>query len=112
MGGNVARRLLADKGFLVQIGYVGTDYSGTTKGDVDGKPVELKDGQREMFFFVGDWKGAGKTEEEWKKVVADTIDAVATGKIKIQMDEVSRSFVGLAGVYEAQARMREGKNTG
>ena len=46
--GNIARRLLADDGFLVQIGYVGTDYSGATMGDIDGAPVELKSGQGEM----------------------------------------------------------------
>lgn len=91
---------------------MGTDYSGATPGDSDGAPIELKDGQDEMFFFVGDWQGAGKTAADWDKLVADTIAAVAEGKIKIQMDEVCAGFVGLDGVYSAQARMREGKNSG
>ena len=110
--GNIARRLLADHGFLVQIGMVATDYSGATSGDSDGAPIKLKEGQNEMFFFVGDWKGAGKTAESWDQVVQDTIDAVADGTIRIEMDEACRDFVGLEGVYAAQARMREGKNSG
>merc|ERR1719474_243708 len=108
----MARRLLADSGFLVQIGSVGTDYSGATQGDVDGAQVRLKEGQGEMFFFVGNWKGAGKTASDWDNLVANTVDAVAAGKIKIQMDNACRGFVGLEGVYQAQARMREGKNSG
>ena len=32
--------------------------------------------------------------------------------LKIRMDEVCQGFVGMDGVYAAQARMREGKNTG
>ena len=110
--GNIARRLLADDGFLVQIGMVATDYSGATSGDSDGAPIKLKEGQSEMFFFVGDWKGAGKTAEDWDQVVQDTIDAVADGTIRIEMDEACRDFVGLEGGYAAQARMREGKNSG
>lgn len=79
---------------------------------MDGAPLKLKDGQNEMFFFVGDWQGAGKTAEHWDEVVAETIEAVASGTIKIQMDEVCAGFVGMEGVYDAQARMREGVNTG
>ena len=40
----------------MQIGFVGTDYSGKTEGDQDGAPVKLKDGQGECFFFVGAWQ--------------------------------------------------------
>ena len=117
--GNIARRLLADNGFLVQIGYVsgdprsGTDYSGSPAGDVDiGTPAKLKEGQSEGFFFVGDWKNFGKTAAHWDQLVSDTIAAIADGKIRIQMDKGCEGFLGMDGVYAAQARMREGKNSG
>jgi NADPH-dependent curcumin reductase CurA len=110
--GNIARRLLAPTGRNVQIGMVSTDYTGATKGDSDGKPVKVKEGQKDMFYFVGDWKTAGKTEEEWDTCLAKTLDAVSTGKIRIVMAEECKSFVGLEGVYEAQAFMRSGKNIG
>jgi hypothetical protein len=73
----------------------------------------LKDGQKEMFFFVGDWKGAGKTAADWDKLVTDTIEAIASGKIRIIMDDECKTFTaGIESVYSAQARMREGKNLG
>merc|ERR1712066_720498 len=110
--GNIARRLLAPSGFLVQIGMVSTDYTGKTKGDSDGKALKLKEGQGEMFFFVGDWRSAKKTKEEWDQVVEDTIAAVASKKVRIMMDDGCKDFVGLEGVYAAQARMRKGENAG
>lgn len=110
--GNIARRLLAPNGTLAQIGFVSTDYSGATKGASDGAPVKLKDGQSEMFYFVGDWKGAKKTKESWDLLIQRTIDEVAKGNIEIVMDDTCNSFTGLEGVYKAQARMREGKNIG
>lgn len=110
--GNIARRLLADDGYLVQIGMVATDYTNNSSGDSDGAPLKLKDGQGEMFFFVGDWRGAGKSAADWDKVVVDTIDAIAAGKIRVIMDDECKGYVGIEGVYSAQARMREGKNVG
>mmetsp|Transcript_52455 Transcript_52455/g.94238 ORF Transcript_52455/g.94238 Transcript_52455/m.94238 type:complete len:369 (-) Transcript_52455:85-1191(-) len=110
--GNIARRLLSPTGFLVQIGYVGTDYTGETKGDRDGRQVKLKDGQGEMFWFCGDWKSPNKTKADWDQLVADTTAAIAAGKIRIMMDDHSKDFVGIESVYAAQARMRKGENAG
>lgn len=110
--GNIARRLLSPKGLLVQIGYVATDYTGDTKGDMDGRQVKLKDGQSEMFHFVGDWKSAKKTKADWDKLQADTISAVTAGKIRVMVDDRCKDFVGLEGVYAAQAYMRKGVNIG
>jgi NADPH:quinone reductase-like Zn-dependent oxidoreductase len=111
--GTMARKLLAPNGFLVSIGMVATDYTGTTSGDSDGQaPLALKDGQGEVFYFVGDLKSAGKTQKEWDDLVRRTIKEVAAGTIRIVMDEECKNFVGLEGVYSAQARMREGKNIG
>jgi hypothetical protein len=119
--GNIARRLLApNSGFLVQIGYVSTDYTDTSAGSaskVDGGALKLQDGQGESFFFVGDWRtphraGVQKTAGDWDALVAKTVDAVASGAVEIQLDPACSAFSGMEGVYAAQARMREGVNSG
>ena len=40
------------------------------------------------------------------------ISAIADGKIRIMMDSACQHFIGMDGVYAAQAYMREGTNTG
>ena len=54
----------------------------------------------------------GKNYPEWPRLVRETVDAVASGALRIVMDEERKEFNGLEGVYKAQARMRSGKNVG
>ena len=48
----------------------------------------------------------------WDDIVARTIDAMATGKVRAVLDEECGEYVGVDGVYQAQERMRKGLNVG
>lgn len=111
--GDMGRRLLAPKGVFVGIGSVSEDYSGASGGDAVGEKGKtvLKEDQSETFFFM---PAAEKMlgQAAWGDVVARTVDAVATGKVRVVLDEESKEFVGIEGVYQAQAHMRTGLNVG
>jgi NADPH:quinone reductase-like Zn-dependent oxidoreductase len=115
--GDVARRLLSPTGVFVGIGSVSQDYSGTKGPDTDNAigagagTTGLKEGQSETFFFMP----AGPQmvgQAAWDDIVARTIDAMATGKVRAVLDEECGEYVGVDGVYKAQERMRKGLNVG
>ena len=114
--GDVARRLLSPTGVFVGIGSVSQDYSGTKGPDTDnaigaGSTTGLKEGQSETFFFMP----AGPQmvgQAAWDDIIARTIDAMATGKVRAVLDEECGEYVGVDGVYQAQERMRKGLNVG
>jgi len=107
--GNIAKRLLGKAGTLVSVGSVSSDYSGATKGDQNPDPPHQPLAtQTHAGFFMPN----GKNYPEWPRLVQETVDAVASGAVRIVMDEGCKEFNGLEGVYKAQARMRSGKNVG
>lgn len=124
VGGNIGRtaqRLLAPDGTLVSLGAVSEDYavSGISTGvhreeDRDLLPVSpvMSRTRRGQQTLTGFFSPAGPDYPGWARLVDATVAAVASGKIRVVLDEGSASFAGLEGVYKAQARMRLGDNCG
>jgi len=124
VGGNIGRtaqRLLAPDGTLVSIGAVSEDYtvSGISShvdrgGDQDLLPVSpvMKRTCRGEQTLTGYFSPAGPDYPGWARLVEATVTAVASGKIRVVLDASCADFVGLEGVYKAQARMRLGDNCG
>jgi hypothetical protein len=54
----------------------------------------------------------GPSYEGWEDLKAETVAAVAEGRVRVMLDEGSAGHIGLEGVYAAQARMRLGVNSG
>lgn len=112
VGGRVgleAKRVLKPTGIFVGIGAVSTDYSGASKGDAAEATFEKLPGQTHTFFFMPN----GIKSPLWPQLLADAQAAVASGEIKVMMDEECKKFpVGCEGVYAAQLRMRAGENVG
>ena len=54
----------------------------------------------------------GPSYDGWEDLKAETVAAVAEGRLRVMLDEGSAGHIGLEGVYEAQARMRLGVNSG
>lgn len=112
--GDVGRRLLAPNGVFVGIGSVSQDYSGTKGADDHNKDegkTPLKEGQSETFFFLP----AGPKimgQAAYDEMVARTIEEMANGRIRVVLDEACKDYAGIEGIYEAQDRMRTGKNVG
>merc|ERR1712129_523212 len=103
-----ARRLVGPKGTCVSVGSVSQGYDGGS-GDGDYEKAEQLPEQTHCFFFMPN----GEKEPEWPQLLAETIDAISTGALKIMMDPECGTFpVGVEGVYPAQARMRSGQNVG
>jgi len=114
--GDQARKLLSPTGIIVGIGSCSEDYSGTTGPDANNRreasdAPALKVGQRSTFFFMPSGPSLAG-QERWAKLLAKTVDAIACGKVKVVLDDVCQEYVGLEGVYQAQARMRTGLNVG
>ena len=89
-------------------GYYATNVSAIGAG---AGTTGLKEGQSETFFFMP----AGPQmvgQAAWDDIVARTIDAMATGKVRAVLDEECGEYVGVDGVYKAQERMRKGLNVG
>jgi hypothetical protein len=114
--GDDARKLLNPTGIVVGIGSVSEDYSGKVGPDTHNSRVahavpSLTAGQRSTFFFMPNGPSlAGQAR--WDELVAKTVDAIASGKIQVVLDEACLDYTGLEGVYQAQARMRTGLNVG
>ena len=66
-------------------------------------------GQTHTGFFMPSGFNFGAA---WDELVARTVARVADGTIRIVMDQECRRFAGVDGIYEAQRRMRLGRNIG
>jgi len=106
--GNEAKRLLAPKGIFVGIGSASSGYGDGSVAEEFVKAEPMPE-QTFTFFFMPN----GKKDPEWPRMVAETIEAVSSGEVKIIMDEECGTYpIGVEGVYPAQARIRSGKNVG
>jgi len=112
--GNIGRRLLSPTGVFIGIGSVSQDYAGgapDAANKADESKAVLKQGQSESFFFMpAAPQMIGK--RAWNNIITETVEQIATGKLRVVMDEESRAFSGIEGVYKAQDRMRQGLNIG
>merc|ERR1712194_960819 len=105
---NELRRAFPD-GFDMVYDAVGGAPDAANKAD-ESKAV-LKQGQSESFFFMpAAPQMIGK--RAWNNIITETVEQIATGKLRVVMDEESRTFSGIEGVYKAQDRMRQGLNIG
>jgi len=114
--GDIGRRLLSPTGVFVGIGTVSQDYSGTkgpdSKNNLETKEhATLKDGQTEQFFFLpAAVHMVGRAK--WDDVISRTVAALVTGKVRVVLDEESKQYSGIEGIYLAQQRIRTGNNIG